>query len=99
MEANLSALNKREPENLAIKRYRDVARILSGDDQAGPEYGAAWVQSLCETLKIQPLAAFGVDRADFQAIIEQSARSSSMRGNPIQLTPAEMEEILDQAVD
>jgi alcohol dehydrogenase class IV len=42
--------------------------------------------------------SYGLTRADFPALIEKSAAASSMRANPIKLTPGEMEVILDRAL-
>jgi alcohol dehydrogenase class IV len=39
-----------------------------------------------------------VTDADFPELIEKASRSSSMKGNPVKLLPAEVEEILARAV-
>jgi len=38
-----------------------------------------------------------VRRAEFPVIIEKAAAASSMKGNPVPLTPAQLGEILEQA--
>jgi alcohol dehydrogenase class IV len=53
---------------------------------------------LCAALDIPSLATFGITAADFPAIIEKSAVSSSMQGNPIKLTTDEMAAILAAAL-
>jgi alcohol dehydrogenase class IV len=57
------------------------------------------VQELCEALWVPPLSAYGVTQEDFPLLIEKAAVSSSMRGNPIALTPDEMREILARALE
>jgi len=43
------------------------------------------------------LRELGVRRAEFPVIINQAAVASSMKGNPVQLTPGQLGEILDLA--
>jgi alcohol dehydrogenase class IV len=57
-----------------------------------------WVHDLCAALDIPPLRNWGVTEADFELLVEKSAASSSMQGNPIKLTPEEMHNILAQAL-
>ncbi|HOU13811.1 MAG TPA: iron-containing alcohol dehydrogenase [Anaerolineae bacterium] len=98
MEATVRALQAREPDNPALERYDDVAVILTGEWEAEAEDGVAWVQELCAALKVPGLATYGVRAADFPTIIEKAAASSSMKGNPITLTTAELRGILSRAL-
>jgi alcohol dehydrogenase class IV len=97
MEVNVQALQQRQPESPMLKRYNEVARILTGQAEATAEDGAAWVMSLCENLDIPPLRQYGLQKAHFEDIIEKSRRASSMKGNPILLTDGELRQILAQA--
>ncbi|HOT92535.1 MAG TPA: iron-containing alcohol dehydrogenase [Anaerolineae bacterium] len=98
MEANVKALRAREPEHPALERYDDVAVILTGEWEAEAEDGVAWVQELCTALKVPGLATYGVTAAAFPTIIEKAQAASSMKGNPIQLTAAELRGILNRAL-
>jgi alcohol dehydrogenase class IV len=98
MQANVQALQQRQPECQVLKRYEEVARILTGLPGASAEDGAAWVQSLCEDLEIPPLRQYGLQEGHFEAVIEKSARASSMKGNPVLLTKGELRSILEQAI-
>jgi alcohol dehydrogenase class IV len=98
MGANVGALRQRQPQNQVLERYEQVARLLTGLPGATAEEGAAWVQSLCEDLAIPPLRQYGLQEVHFEAVIEKSARASSMKGNPILLTSGELRSILEQAV-
>jgi len=95
---NVRALQERLPESAALHRYDEVAQILTGNGSATADDGVAWVQELCDALEVPPLAAYGVTEEDFPALIEKGSVSSSMQGNPIQLTPDEMWEILARAL-
>ena len=50
-----------------------------------------------EDLSIPGLSELGVKKSDYDLIIEKAKRSSSMKGNPVQLTDEQMVEILDLA--
>jgi alcohol dehydrogenase class IV len=53
---------------------------------------------LVDRLNIPPLRTYGLAQADIPEVVEKSGHSSSMRGNPVQLSPNELAEILLQAV-
>jgi alcohol dehydrogenase class IV len=98
MAVNLRALQDRLPNSESLRRYNEVAQILTGSPSATANDGVAWVQELCDALQVPPLANWGVTRADFPVLTEKSAISSSMKGNPIKLTSDELEEILTRAL-
>jgi alcohol dehydrogenase class IV len=98
MLVNVKALWQRQPEGEALSRYDEVAQILTGDPDATAMDGVVWVEKLCADLQIPALGAYGLTPADFPELIDQAAKASSMQGNPIKLTQAEMEEILKQAI-
>ena len=98
MKANLQALQQRAPDSPALVRYTEVARVLTGSRRASAIDGIAWVEALCATLKIPPLSTYGMTAANLPEVVEKSARASSMKGNPIQLTPSELQHILEQAL-
>ena len=97
IETNLHALRTRQPGSPAIERYTEVARILTGNGNARAEDAAVWVNHLCEALNIRPLSEYGLASDEFPALVEQSQKASSMKGNPISLTDAELLAILTQA--
>jgi alcohol dehydrogenase class IV len=97
MTINLRALEERMPESDALCRYDELAQILTGDHQATALDSVAWVRGLCETLRIPSLASYGITQDNWPVVIEKSAIASSMKANPIQLTPDELREILARA--
>jgi len=98
IEANVRALAVREPESLALRRYDEVGRLVTGSPAATSADGVRWVQRLCEGIAVPALADYGITERDFPDMIEKAARSSSMKGNPIELTGAELRGILQQAL-
>jgi alcohol dehydrogenase class IV len=98
MAVNVRVLRKRAPQSPGLERYDEIAQILSGELNANAATGVAWVEALCEELEVPPLSTYGITKADFPAIIEKASRSSSMKGNPVQLTSEELREILARAL-
>ena len=98
MAANVRALQQREPDNPALRRYDEIAQIVTGNPAATAPDAVAWVEALTEALGVPPLSTYGLRREDFPAVVEKAARASSMKGNPIQLTTAELTAILEQAL-
>jgi alcohol dehydrogenase class IV len=97
MALNVRALAARQPASASLPRYTEVARLLTGSPNATSTDGVTWVRQLCETLHVPPLSTYGITKADFPALIEKAAAASSMKANPIKLTPEELGEILEQA--
>lgn len=95
---NIKAMQERQPEHPALGRYAEIGRILTGDPNAGLEKGAAWLSVLCRDLEISPLRTYGLTKANFSEVIEKAASASSMQGNPIQLTEAELWAALEKAI-
>ncbi len=98
MDANVRALQARDPDNPALERYDDVAVILTGEWDVEAADGVAWVQELCKALGVPGLATYGVTAGVFADVIEKAMASSSMKGNPIKLTTAEVRGILMRAL-
>jgi alcohol dehydrogenase class IV len=49
-------------------------------------------------LKISRLGSFGIQRGHFAGLVARAANASSMKANPIVLTPEELTETLEQAL-
>jgi alcohol dehydrogenase class IV len=95
---NVRALQERMPGSEALRRYDEVAQILTGNAGATADAGVKWVQDLCDVLQVPSLAENGVTADDFTTLIQKASVASSMKGNPIKLTPEELEEILTRAL-
>ena len=98
MRANLRALDSRDPASPALRRYDELAQILSADSSAHAAAGVAWIETLCTQFKLPSLASFGLAQAQIPAVVAQSQKSSSMKGNPIALTDEELTDILERAL-
>ncbi len=98
MAVNIRALRQRGSSHPSLDRYREVARILTGDPHAEAEYGAAWVMALCTRMQVPPLRTYGLERNQIPALVEKAAQANSMKGNPIQLKADELAEVASLAL-
>jgi len=98
MEANLRALRQRQPAADTLRRYDDVARLVTGSPSATAEAGLEWVRGLVTDLKIPGLGQYGLKREHTAELVEKASHASSMKANPLPLTPDELAEILERAL-
>jgi alcohol dehydrogenase class IV len=81
-----------------LRRYEEVARLLTGRPHATAEDGVRWVATLCRKLEVPPLHAYGVADAEIPDLVGKAAHASSMKGNPIVLTPDELRQIVSASL-
>ena len=98
METNVQALKTREIGSRALKRYDEIAQMITGDGKAKAEKGVEWVRDLCKRLDVEPLSGLGLSRSDIPEIVERAKRASSMKGNPVELTDKELTGILERVL-
>jgi alcohol dehydrogenase class IV len=98
VSVNLRALRERAPESPALPRLTELAVLLTGQADAGPEDAIEWLHRLTARLEVPGLAGYGLDRQEIPGLLEPAQRASSMRGNPIQLTDAEVAEIITRSL-
>ena len=98
-ETNIRAMKEREPNNPALEKYAELARVvtgnrhLKGDEARDALVGILnnWTQRLC----MPGLLNYGIKGADIARIVANS-RGSSMKTNPIVLTDEELTELLEK---
>ncbi len=98
IEANVEALKARNPESEALLRYDELAQMMLGHYEADVLHLIDWLEELGETMEIPSLRAMGVSASHFDDIIAASQQSSSMKGNPIELTSDELKRVLVNAL-
>jgi alcohol dehydrogenase class IV len=98
MAMNLRALRQRDPNSAALPRYDEVAWWLTGDSKARADDGVKWVRALVADLKVPRLGSFGIQREHLPDLVVKAVNASSMKANPIVLTPEELTEILERAL-
>lgn len=98
IEANVKALRERQPHSPILPRFDTIAQLLTGSATATSADASALVRELITELEIPGLASYGLTASAIPALVTKAAAASSMKGNPIVLTPAELTEILERAL-
>lgn len=96
--ANVAALHARSPESPVLRKYEEVARMLTGRPDATIADGIRWAFSLCADLGISALSRYGMVAGDVAPVVMEAQRASSMKGNPVVLTDEELADVLRQAM-
>ena len=75
-----------------------VAQALTGQAHATAADGIAFVQALADELAVPGLGSYGMTGEHIPDLVGKAAAASSMKGNPLALTTAELTEILERAL-
>lgn len=98
LEVNIKSLGQKYRESHYLKRYEKIAQILTGDQESSTQDLMIFVKNLSKQLQIPPLSDYGVTKEHFPEIIVKAAGSSSMKGNPVVLSPDELYSIMELAL-
>jgi alcohol dehydrogenase class IV len=97
VDANIHALRLRAPDSIALSRYDEIGRLLTGSPDALATDGLAWLTDLRKTLNVPALSSLDIPKQSIPEIASKAAKASSMKANPIELTQPELEAILEAA--
>ena len=97
-EINIRALEARAPASPALVRYARLGRLLAelperAEDTEARVALVETLQAWMDALAVPGLRSWGLADADLDAVIAD-ARGSSMRTNPVELTDAELLDVL-----
>lgn len=81
-----------------IARFKQAAALLTGEVAASPESSIEFLHGLTKRLAIPGLRTHGVTVADLDDIVGKAAQASSMKGNPVVLSPEVLRSILSTAL-
>ncbi|MFP2896770.1 iron-containing alcohol dehydrogenase [Corallococcus sp. 4LFB] len=98
LEVNLEALRSRAPDHPALPRFRELAVLLTGQSNARAEDGIAWVKDLVHAVRIQGLRDMGLTDAAVPGLVTKARAASSMKGNPLPLTDAELTALVERSM-
>lgn len=98
MSANIRALRQREERSQALERYDQIAQICTGDEHATADAGVDWLCQLINELQIPRLETYGIETGHTEELVRKASQSSSMKANPIALTPEELAGVLCEAL-
>lgn len=101
VEANLSALARRDPDGPGLARYARVGEALAGRSfETGAQArdaALAIIRELCAELRVPRLSTLGVLPAHLPKLVAES-RGSSMKTNPVVLEDAEIRSIFEASL-
>lgn len=95
---NLRALRARAPQHDSLRRYAEIARWVTGRSQATADDLVGWLSDLIVALGIPRLGAYGITAAAVPELVTTAGNASSMKANPLPLTPEEGAEVLTAAL-
>jgi alcohol dehydrogenase class IV len=98
IQANVTALRERAAASPMLARFEEVARVLTGKAAASVADGVAFIDELGRELAVPGLSSYGMTLADVPSVVAKASVGSSMKGNPIVLTIAELSGILERAL-
>jgi len=92
IKSNIEVLKE---QNKDISKFNELAKILTGNEGAVAGDAAVWVSKLVSELEIPTLSEFGLTTNDFPELVKKAKVSSSMKGNPVELTEGQLVRILE----
>lgn len=92
---NVAALSDRDPDNPALERYSRAAEALCGVPVV--EAALEWITETVRILDIGGLDDLGLQASAHDEVVAAAKRSSSMKGNPVELTDDELRFILESS--
>ena len=78
-----------------MTKWRDG---LPSSETATADDGMQWVRKLVGDLKIPRLGTYGIQPEHVAEVVKKAMQASSLKANPIALTPEELAETLRQAL-
>jgi alcohol dehydrogenase class IV len=92
---NIETLLKTKSDDLSLRRYQEISNWVTKDNNADLKACINYFENLCKKMRIPKLNEMGIEAKDFPQIIEKAKNSSSMKGNPVQLSEQDLFHILE----
>ncbi len=94
--AAVSEHNLANAGEVAVARYAEVGELLTG--RRDPRAFLDWWAETASELGVTGLAALGMDEAGIEPVAEAASKASSTKGNPVQLTTADLAGVLRRSL-
>ncbi|RME73456.1 MAG: iron-containing alcohol dehydrogenase, partial [Verrucomicrobia bacterium] len=99
LEANLTALRAGGTATAPfLQRFDELARLLTGRQDATAEDAVAWTAILARELQIPPLSHWGIREQDIPGLVSRARQASSMKANPVALSDEALSTIVRRAI-
>ena len=97
-DANIKQLQHESPDHPILARYIEASKLLTGSASATIANGSQWLHALTKELSVPPLSQWGIMADNVSEICEKASKTSSMKGNPVVLSQADLEFVLRMAI-
>lgn len=77
-----------------VGKLDETARLLTGQPGAVADDAVDWIHQMTKRLQVPPLSACGLSPEQMQTLCRRALKSSSMKGNPVPLSEAELMDVL-----
>jgi alcohol dehydrogenase class IV len=98
VQINIQALRSRQPTSPILKRFDEIAQIMTGKQHAKADDAVTWLRELCSSLNVPTLSHLGLTKELIPEVVSKAQNASSMKGNPIVLSVEELTGVLEQAM-
>jgi alcohol dehydrogenase class IV len=98
LAVNLRVIAARAPNHRSLPRFAELAVLLTGRPSADAQQSVSFLEALARDLGVNGLGRLGMKETDVPGLLERTKRTSSLRGNPIELTDEELAEIAHRAL-
>ena len=98
LKVNNHVLKERYRDHPCQLRLRELAGMVTGNQDATFEDALAWIHQTVHLLNIPCLGFYGCSKDDLPLLIEKSIQASSMKGNPGPLLPEEIADIIQRVL-
>jgi len=88
--------SERQGFHHVIKKFGEVAFLLTGNAAAIPEDAVEWINKMTQYLPLPALSHYGLNEIHCGQLSTQALKSSSMKGNPVPLTEKNLFDILSK---
>ena len=98
LKINERVLREKYPDHACHLHLKELTGMIIGTQEAEFDQALDWVHQTVDLLKIPGLSFYGLSQEQLPTLVEKSMKASSMKGNPIQLTPEEVTELIQLAL-
>jgi alcohol dehydrogenase class IV len=98
LEVNVRVARERGDQAELLGRFDELGKVLSGDTQATADDAVGFVRALRRDLSVPGLAAYGMKESDVPGLVERAKKASSMKGNPLPLSDADLQTIARESL-